>query len=60
MQIKIPDFALIIIVGANTTFKTNFINEHFDESEIVDSTDFKLIENRIKNKEFTIISQVDL
>ena len=39
MQIKIPDFALIVIVGANTTFKTNFIHQHFNNDEIIDCAD---------------------
>lgn len=60
MQVKIPDFALVIIVGANTTIKTNFINEHFSHTEIVDCSDLALIEERLKNKQFTVVNQVDL
>ena len=60
MQIKIPDFALIVIVGANTTFKTNFIHQHFNNDEIIDCADLKLIEKRLKNKLFTMVNQTDL
>lgn len=60
MQIKIPDFALVIIVGANSTFKRDFINQYFSDIEIVDSTDLKLMEDRLKNKLFTMVNQIDL
>ena len=60
MQIKIPDFALVIIVGANTTIKTKFINQHFDSSEMVDRLDLELVEQRLKDKLFTVVNPADL
>lgn len=60
MQMDVPEFALVIIVGANTTMRTNFINKHFSNSEIVDSSDLKAIEKRLKDRLFTVVVQEDI
>ena len=60
MHIKVPEFALVIVVSANTTVKTNFINQHFTDSETVDSSDLKSIERRLKEKLFTVVYQTDI
>ncbi len=60
MQITIPDFSLVIIVGADNYDNTYFIQQHFLSAEITDDSDLKVIETRLKERAFTVIQLIDL
>ena len=43
MQLKIPDFGLVVLIGASGAGKTTFARRHFRPSEILSSDHYRTV-----------------
>ncbi|MDF2700362.1 MAG: metallophosphoesterase [Haloplasmataceae bacterium] len=61
MKIRVPEFALVILIGLNNNFKKHFANKHFKQNEIVSpelSRSLITDENQVTKQEFELLYMI--